>query len=101
MEVVFRLVILVASFVFGLISINNPFVIVRLIALWFKFISGSSFEQIKNNRKKIKEAFELIDQPDIFMEKFSDQIKMIRFTGFTALFVAITGTCLFLLSGLG
>ena len=101
MKTVFVLVVLAGLFTFGLLCINNPFLVARLIALWFRFISGSSFEKYENRNKKIKEAFELIDHPEIYMQTFSNQIRLIRLTGYTALFVAIGGACIFLLSGLG
>jgi hypothetical protein len=101
MKTIFSLVVLAGSFTFGLLCVNNPFVIARLIALWFRFVSGSSLEKYKYRNKRIKEVFELIDQPEIYMQTFSNQIRLIRFTGYTALFVAIGGACIFLLNGLG
>jgi hypothetical protein len=99
LEKVFPLFILAISFVFGLVCVNNPFVVARIIVLWVRFASSSSLEGYKTNNTKIKEAFELIDQPSAYVEKFSNQIQTIRRTGYVAIFVAVIGVCIGLLGG--
>ena len=99
MEKIIYLLILILLFIFGFFCVNNPFSIARLIALWFRFISGSSFEKYKKDNAQIEEVFVLIEHQNHYVEKFSNQIQIIRLSGFTAIFVAMIGACIILLSG--
>jgi hypothetical protein len=99
MEEIIHLLILILSFIFGLICINNPFVVARLIAMWFKLVSGSSFERYKDNNTDLKDVFELINQPSEYMRRFSNQITTIQRTGYIAVFVSVIGVCIAFFNG--
>ena len=99
MEKLIYLLVLALLFIFGLLCINSPFSIAHIIALWFSFVSDGSFEKYMRNNSQIEDVFELIDDPNHYIERFSDQIQMIRWSGYTALFVAVTGACIMLMGG--
>ena len=99
MEKIIHLLILILLFIVGLFCINNPFSIARLIALWFRFVSGSSFGKYKKGNTQIEEVFVLIEHQNRYVERFSNQIQIIRLSGFTAIFVAAIGACIILLGG--
>ncbi len=99
MEKFINLLILALTLGLGIICIKNPFIIARLIALWFKFASGNSFEHYKSSNTRLNEVYELIDSPNLYEERFSRQIDTIRRTGYVAIFVVVIGVCIALSGG--
>src|SRR6266496_103180 len=95
----FRILILILSFIFGIICIQNPFSIIRLEAGWFRFASGNSFDSFLERNSKLREMFSLLDQPEQYYERFPEQVNIIRRTGYVAIFVSIVGACIVLASG--
>ena len=71
----------------------------RAIAAWFKFASGSSFEEYKVGNAKLNEIYTLIEKPAEFMQRFPEIINRIRMTGYVAIFVALGGACIIMLGG--
>ena len=99
LSILIELLLLAISFMFGVLCIKNPFVVARIIALWFRFVSGSSFEHYKSSNNRLNDVFELMDKPSSYMKRYSRQIDIIRFTGYIAIFVSVVGSCIAFSSG--
>jgi hypothetical protein len=91
---IFGLLILLSSFLFGLISINKPEIVLRFITVWLRFVSGGNFF----GNQKMKEALLYIDDTAQYYKKLPEVITTIQRTGYIALFVAFVGLCLALVA---
>jgi hypothetical protein len=96
---ILNFLILLSVFLFSVICIRNPFIIIRIQTAWFKFAAGNSFSAYLEESSKLRDVFELINQPDLYASRFPRQIENIHRIGYAAIFISVTGVCLGLFVG--
>jgi hypothetical protein len=93
---VLKILLMVLISVIGIICINNPILIAKMVT-----VSTSPLYKLmtmQRTESKVHEAFYLLNtDTDKYQKVFHFQMSIIRLTGYTALLVSITGTCILLL----
>lgn len=88
-----KLLLLIASFLFGVLCISSPITVSQIIIRWTKFASG---ENLKNDH--IQNASDLItNHPEEFKSEYAAHLSAIQRTGYVAITVSLIGACLALL----
>jgi hypothetical protein len=91
-EAFFILLVLI-SFLFGILCIRKPEIVFRYLAIWYRSKSG---DDTYNNERLIN-AFRYIDDPVQYHKVLPKDMSGIRSTGRTALIVAVVGLFIVLL----
>lgn len=90
---IFKLSLLAASFIFGIICVRSPMKVSLIIITWVKFASGGATQN-----SYVQKAIDLMENnQDQYEKDFSDHLATIRRTGYIALAVSSIGFCLALL----
>ncbi len=77
-------IFLTVIFLFGTISTIWPIKIARIITLWPRFIYSKLFKS-DDIPSSIREASNLIDDPEAYSQEFHQQLLMLRISGGIAL----------------
>lgn len=91
MGLAFRILILLASFLFGLICVRSPMTTAKLIVRWAKLVSWRGTLLAPRSREAV---FLMENDPIEYAKRFEYQLATIRRTGMIAITVALIGSCI-------